>query len=169
MLFVQEEGSICFNDGQDVVVFPLMKEELKLLIEDQNYFENYLNLKYDARPLKEVKETYEFILAGIEEPTWALDTLWVVASIKYKSIVGTLSFKRGESDIELNFYTHTPYRRQGIMTAGVKLVCDFLKDKTNKITAYAPIDNVPAIKVLENNDFTQFAKDNALYFEKEIK
>ena len=48
---MKEDEAICLNDGEDVITFPLMQEELELLIKDTKYFCIYINLNYVSEDL----------------------------------------------------------------------------------------------------------------------
>jgi len=176
MIFLKEDGAICLNDGEDVVVFPLLKDELKLLLEDKNYFENYLNLKYEGEPIENMKETFSSQLKRqTEDPdNWVFHAVWVVASIKYRAIVGSLVIKDVPDSLgrlDIGYIVARPYRRQGIMTSAVSLICDWAFDNNIlSVTACVKEDNTPAIRVLEKNDFviTKHEKE-MIYFQKDRK
>ena len=94
--------------------------------------------------------------------------IWVVVSIKYNSIVGRINFL-GSPDVtgkvKVDFYTHTPFRRQGIMSSAMGLLTDFAVDNGASIVeATVAKDNLPAQKVLENNQFDKVVNsDNIVY------
>lgn len=174
MIFLKEDGAICLNDGEDIIVFPLLKDELSLLLEDQSYFENYLNLKYEGQPLDEVREL--FALQGdkqLKDPdNWVFHAVWVVASIKYKAIVGSIIFNdRPDSlgNLDIEYVTAQPYRRQGMMTTAVSLILGWAFDNNiMSISATTPKDNVASIRVLEKNNFLKIKEENGkLYFRKD--
>lgn len=174
MIFLKEDGAICLNDGEDVVVFPLLKDELKLLLEDKNYFENYLNLKYEGEPIEEMREVFSSQLKRqTEDPdNWVFHAVWVVASIKYRAIVGSLTM-HGVPDslgrLDIGYGIAKLYRRQGIMTSAVSLICDWAFDNNIlSVTADTKEDNIPSIRVLEKNNFHITKHENGMiYFQKD--
>lgn len=174
MIFLKEDGAICLNDGEDVIVFPLLKDELSLLLEDQNYFENYLNLKYEGEPIEEMREAFSSQLnKQTEDPdNWVFHAVWVVASIKYRAIVGSLTM-HGAPDslgrLDIGYGVAKLYRRQGIMTSAVSLICDWAFDNNIlSVTADTKEDNIASIRVLEKNNFLKVKEENGkLYFQKD--
>ena len=174
MIFMKEDDAICLNDGQDVITFPLMQEELELMIDDTDYFCNYINLKYISEDLKDEK-----VLANLKNQLAKMKNdkqnniwhaIWVVASVKYKSIVGRINFL-GTPDVtgkvNVDFYTHTPFRRQGIMSSAMGLITDFALDNgASLIEAIVEKDNEPAQKVLENNEFEKVVNEENLVYTK---
>lgn len=172
MIFMKEDDAICLNDGEDVVTFPLMQEELELLIKDTKYFCNYINLNYVSEDLQDQKvlENYKTQLQKMKDDRqnniW--HAIWVVVSIKYKSIVGRINFLDTPDvtgKVKVDFYTHTPFRRQGIMSSAMGLLTDFAVDNGASIVeATVAKDNLPAQKVLENNQFDKVVNsDNIVY------
>ncbi len=50
MLFIKEDGAVCLEDGENVIIFPLKKEELDLLLElGDKSFSNYIGVAYDGQ------------------------------------------------------------------------------------------------------------------------
>ena len=174
MIFMKEDDAICLNDGLDVITFPLMQEELELMIDDTDYFCNYINLKYISEDLKDEK-----VLANLKNQLAKMKNdqqnniwhaIWVVASVKYKSIVGRINFL-GTPDVtgkvNVDFYTHTPFRRQGIMTSAMGLLTDFALDNgASLVEAIVEKDNEPAQKVLENNEFEKVVNEENIVYTK---
>ena len=174
MIFMKEDDAICLNDGVDVVTFPLMQEELELMINDTDYFCNYINLKYISEDLKDEK-----VLANLKNQLNKMKedkqnniwhAVWLVVSIKYKSIVGRINFLSTPDvtgKVNVDFYTHTPFRRQGIMTSAMGLLTDFALDNgASLIEAIVTKDNEPAQKVLENNEFEKVVNDENIVYTK---
>lgn len=177
MLFIKEDDAICLNDGEDVIVFPLMQEELELMLNDTNYFCNYINLKYDSEDLKDTKvlDYHKTQLQKMkddrENNIW--HAIWVVASVKYRSIVGRINFVSTPDSIgsvNIDFFTGSSYRRQGIMTSAVELLSAWALDNgANIIVASTQKDNIPAHRVLENNDFEKTIEETSFVYKKERK
>lgn len=171
---MKEDDAICLNDGVDVVTFPLMQEELELMIDDIDYFCNYINLKYISEDLKDEKvlTNLKNQLAKMKEDKqnniW--HAIWVVVSVKYKSIVGRINFLSTPDvtgKVNIDFYTHTPFRRQGIMTSAMGLITDFALDNgASLVEAVVQKDNLPAQKVLDNNKFEKTANENTIVYTK---
>ncbi len=174
MIFMKEDEAICLNDGEDVITFPLMQEELELLIKDTKYFCNYINLNYvsedltDEKVLANLKNQLEKMKNDKQNNIW--HAIWVVASVKYKSIVGRINFL-GTPDVtgkvNVDFYTHTPFRRQGIMSSAMGLITGFAIDNgASLVEAIVEKDNLPAQKVLENNEFEKVINDETIVYTK---
>ena len=177
MLFIKEDDAICLNDGQDVVVFPLMQEELELMLNDTNYFCNYINLKYDSEDLKDsqVLDYHKSQLKKMKDDRdnniW--HAIWVVASVKHRSIVGRINFVStpdSVGQVGIDFFTNKPYRRQGIMTSAVELLSAWALDNgANLVFGETQKDNIPAQRVLENNDFEKTITETYFVYKKERK
>ncbi len=174
MIFMKEDDAICLNDGEDVVTFPLMQEELELMIDDTNYFCNYINLRYESEDLSNetVVTNLKNQLAKMKEDKqnniW--HAIWVVVSVKQKAIVGRINFL-GTPDVtgkvQTDFYTHVPYRRRGIMTSAINLVSTFALDNgASLVEAIVQKDNLPAQKVLDNNKFEKVVNEETIVYTK---
>ncbi len=177
MIFMKEDDAICLNDGQDVIVFPLLQEELELMLDDTKYFCNYINLKYEGEDLadEKVKAHFQSLLtrmkADKENNIW--HALWVVVSVKQKAIIGRINYNSTPDvtgSVEINFFTKEMYRRQGIMTSAVNLLSTWTLDNgASTIVGRVAKDNIPAQKVLENNQFEKTEDENYFIFKKERK
>lgn len=171
---MKEDEVICLNDGEDVITFPLMQEELELLIKDTKYFCNYINLNYvsedltDDKVLANLKNQLEKMKNDKQNNIW--HAIWVVASVKYKSIVGRINFLSTPDvtgKVNVDFYTHTPFRRQGIMSSAMGLITGFAIDNgASLVEAIVEKDNLPAQKVLENNEFEKVINNETIVYTK---
>lgn len=172
MIFQKEDGVICLTDYDNTLVFPLLVEEIEMLRDDKNYFENYINLKYMADeflPGTPIEEQYKLYKETKSNLPWL--AIWVIVSAKDKTIVGTLDFKAlpdENGEIEIGYYVSPSFRCRGFATTAVKLICDWaFENGAKKVVAETYKQNIASKKVLTNNDFDlKDCNNNLLIFEK---
>ncbi len=172
MIFIKEDDAICLNDGENIVVFPLIFDEIDLLKNDIIYFENYINLKVDALDiLYDNNLKFSSLLNSTNRSEFPLKTLWVVVSILDKSIVGFMSFEnynKENKSIEVNFAISKNYRRRGYASTAISLICDWLFDNNiDVIFANVEKRNELANKVLINNNFKVCKKGDLFIYKKD--
>lgn len=173
MYFIPEEDSVSLFDGDNVIIFPLLKEEIELLKNDKNYFENYINLKYDADfEFDEngyMQKQYELFKNSRAKLPWL--SIWMIVSAKDKSIIGTINFKNSPSKdkiIEVGFFINPSYRNQNYATVALNLISRWAFDNgIKKITAQTEKNNIASQKVLKKNNFLLSSEqENNLYYSK---
>ena len=172
MIFIKEDDAICLNDGENIVVFPLIFDEIDLLKNDINYFENYINLKIDALDiLYDNNLKFNKLLNSNNNNEFPLQTLWVVVSILDKSIVGFISFEnhnKEKKSIDVNFAISKNYRRRGYASTAISLISDWLfENDIDFIFANVEKNNEPANKVLINNNFNADKKGDLFIYKKD--
>lgn len=139
MIFIPEEDAICLNDGDNILVFPLLVEEMEMLTNSKDYFENYINLKYYAQNLS---------------PNFKYLDFWVIASIKDRAIIGSINLNAKDDTLNLNFEVNSNYQKNGYCTNAINLIVNWAFNSNIKsICASVHKSNAPAIKVLTNNNF----------------
>lgn len=174
MLFMQEEGSICLFDNENILVFPLLIEEIELLKNDKNYFENYLNLKYEAdyefgENSYMTKQLEKFKNSNSDLP-WR--SIWAICSAKHKAIIGTINFKNQPDDkgnVEIYFSINPNYQGQNFATTAVKLISNWsFENGATSISALVQKDSIASKKVLLKNNFNvENLNDDFINFKKE--
>lgn len=170
MLFVPEEGALTLFDNENIIVFPLLKDEIALLKNDKEYFENYLNLKYNADFEFEedgwMQTQFKLFKKSRSKLPWC--SIWVITSAKDKAIVGTINFKNSPyktKTVEVGFSVNPNYRNNGYATTALKLLSDWaFSNKIKKITATTDKNNVASQKVLEKNSFVVDKNDKNIVF-----
>ena len=60
MIFQKEDGAICLTDYDNTLVFPLLVEEIEMLRDDKNYFENYINHRNNTSTTRKEDLTHRF-------------------------------------------------------------------------------------------------------------
>ena len=159
MLFVPEEGAITLCDNENLIVFPLLKDEIALLKNDKEYFENYLNVKYNADfEFDEdgwMQNQFKLFKKSRSKLPWC--SIWVITSAKDKSIIGTINFKNSPYKtkiVEVGYFVNPNYRNNGYATTALKLLSDWaFTNKVKSITAKTAKENLASQKVLEKNGF----------------
>ena len=173
MYFIPEEGSISLFDNENIIIFPLLKEEIELLKNDKNYFENYINLKYDADfefgENGYMQKQYELFKKSRAKLPWL--SIWVIVSAKDKSIIGTINFKNAPSkdkSVEVGFFVNPFYRNQNYATTALKMLSQWaFKNGVKTISACTESTNIASQKVLTKPDFKLInAKNNYLFYSK---
>ena len=174
MLFVPEEGSLTLCDNENIIVFPLLKDEISLLKNDKEYFENYINLKYDADfEFNEdgwMQKQLKLFKKSRSKLPWC--SIWVIVSAKDKAIVGTINFKNSPYKtkiVEVGFFINPNHRNLGYATTSLKLLSEWaFANKVKQITATTNKENAPSQNVLEKNGFKLAKKSkNEFFYTKE--
>ena len=159
MLFVPEEGALTLCDNENIIIFPLVKDEISLLKNDKEYFENYLNLKYYADFEFEedgwMQKQFKLFKKSRSKLPWC--SIWVITSAKDKAIIGTINFKNSPYKtkvVEVGFFINPNYRNNGYASTALKLLSDWaFTNKVKTITAQTDKSNIASQKVLEKNGF----------------
>ena len=176
MIFVPEEGALTLFDNENIIVFPLVKDEIALLKNDKEYFENYLNLKYNADfEFDEngwMQKQFKLFKKSRSKLPWC--SIWVITSAKDKAIIGTINFKNSPYKtkiVEVGFFVNQNHRNNGYATTALKLFSNWAFDnKVKKIVAVVDKNNIPSQKVLEKNNFVVDKKEkNTIFYSKERK
>lgn len=158
MIFMPEEGSICLHDDDNILVFPLLVEEIKMLEEDKIYFQNYINLNFLADYNKELlnNQIQDF---KKENP---ILSLWVVTSAIDRAIIGLIYTQEKQSDsVEITLSFSKEFENFDYQTTAIKLLCDYaLKNKIKSISSRISKDDKFNISALENNNFTKIEENN---------
>lgn len=168
MLFIPEEGSISVTDSENVIIFPLLQEEMQMLIDDQSYFENYINLKYLADSVKEKDGFFQKQLNLLKntENSYPWLSIWAITSVKDRAIVGSINFKNipnQKLEVEIAYFVNENFRNKNFATTAVELICAWaLKNGINCVKANVNKSNFASQKVLEKNSFKK--KENKNYF-----
>lgn len=172
MIFEKEEGAICLTDYENTLVFPLTVEELELLQNDKNYFENYINLKYCGDEFLQnspLEKQFELFKQSKSDLPWL--AIWAIVSAKEQSIVGTINFKNipdKNNQVQIDFFVSPQFRCRGFASTAVDLLSQWaFENHASKIIAKTQKSNLASKKVLTNNDF-ELAKtsEDLLIFEK---
>lgn len=168
MLFFKEDGAVCLEDGEDVIVFPLKKEELELLLElGDKTFSKYIGVDYDGQDVWDLDflkmANGKLDLLDKDDDFWEWDTIWLIVSAKYKKIVGDLHFGslpiEGKTEIDLN--VNPKYYGQRITSSALKLVKDWaFQNGANRLVVNCDRQNIELIKALENNHFELIKSEN---------
>lgn len=92
-------------------------------------------------------------------------TIWAIIDKNENVIVGDIGFKRKPNEngeMEIGYSTQPAYQRRGYMNEaiGEMLKWAFKDARVKSILAETREDNMPSIKVLKKNSFTEFKKDN---------
>lgn len=177
MLFLKEDEAISEYNGEDVLIFPLKKDELELLKEDSEKFSMYINLTYEGLDLstEENNASFEkqYKLLCEDEQNWAFYSYWVVVYLPLRTIVGDLYFKNTPNEngeVEINFEISEKYRNRGIATDALNLVLPWaFSNSVKKVKAEVEKDNIEAIRVLEKNEFKKVGEGDFCQYEKEEK
>lgn len=175
MLFVPEEGALTLFDNENIILFPLVKDEIALLKNDKEYFENYLNLKYEADfEFDEdgwMQKQFKMFKKSRSKLPWC--SIWVITSAKDKAIVGTINFKNSPYKtkiVEVGYFVNPKYRNNGYATTALNLFSNWaFNNKVRKIVAETDKDNLASQKVLEKNAFVVDKKENNSIFYSKIK
>ena len=82
--------------SNEVLVFPLVKEELQLLYDNPVAFSSYINVWYDGEGYSDSnkKSQYDSVIKNItdHEDDWLYHTYWMIVSINKRTIVGSIRF-----------------------------------------------------------------------------
>jgi len=80
----------------DLIIFPLTKEEVSLLKEDVDGFSKYIRISYLAKQHSE--DFLEKIINNMdmEDDYWFLNSLWLCTDIKARAIIGTLNLEKAD-------------------------------------------------------------------------
>jgi len=73
-----------------VLLFPLTREELEMLNEDEQKFSSYIKLPYFAKNQEKNELTEIINNVDMENDYWFLKSQWVIVDVKAKAIVGYL-------------------------------------------------------------------------------
>lgn len=176
MIYVKSKDEISEYEGGDVLIFPLKKEELELLKEDSSLLGKYLNIEYDGEDFNSeiMKGPFEsqYKLLISDEKNWVYHTFWVIVSLPYRKIIGSICFKSAPINgcVEIGYGISPKYFNKGYTTCAVKLIVDWaFKNGVQVVKAEALKSNLASIRVLEKNNFVKTCEDkNLCYFERKM-
>lgn len=175
---MKQDGEISEFDGVDLLIFPLKKDELKLLLDDSDAFSKYINLCYDGEDVK--SDIMQFVLKYKynelckDETNLAFNSMWTICSLSKRAIVGLIDFKamtNENGEVEIGYGIGEKHRNEGYATLAVELLCNYAKEHNIKtILADTEKTNIASQKVLEKNFFDKTGEDeNLCYYKKELK
>lgn len=170
MIVFKEEGAVCLDDGKDVIVFPLKKEELDLLLEVGNkVFSNYIGVEYDGDDVwaPDFLKVANLKLDILEQDAdfWELNTIWLIVSAKHKKIVGDFYFKSLPIDgrVEIEFRINPKYYGQNITLSAVSLITDWaFENSVNCLSVNCNEQDDEIVKALKCNNFKKIKANNQI-------
>lgn len=184
MLFIKEDGAVCLEDGENVIIFPLKKEELDLLLElGDKSFSNYIGVSYDGQDVWDLDflkiANGKLDLLEKDVSFWEWDTIWLIVSARHKKIVGDLHFAsspiEGKCEISLNL--NPKYNGQGITTSALSLIekwafqngahCLFLNCNTENEELIRSLDKNGFELIKNENKVCCYQKNKIIKFERE--
>ena len=177
MIYLKADDEISEFDGQEVLIFPLKKDELELLKENKDNFAKYINLTYEAEDLSnpQIENLYknQYTLLCEYPDSWVFHTFWVVVSITKRTIVGLINYKNMPSvdgGIEVYCNIGKNYQKQGYATIALELLENYSKSvKISRLNAFVKKDDLASIKLLERSKFSKIYEDEKNYYwEKEL-
>jgi len=111
--------------GDGVLLAPPTRDDVDVIIElcqDEDV------QKWTTIPSPYTREDGEKFLSDIVEPGWKSTTnlTWAVRNQEDRSVIGMIGLhQRDPSSAEIGFWMGAPFRGKGLMTAAVRLVCEY--------------------------------------------
>jgi [ribosomal protein S5]-alanine N-acetyltransferase len=146
-----------------LLLLPLTYDQLNLYLEGESKLEKILNLADQGRTVspKVKKMAHLVILPKMKKSTndyFLFYTFWLAIEKISTIIVAELGFK-GPPDksggIEIGYGTLGSYRNKHFMTEAVSGIISWARERTDihYILAETDKENLPSIKVVQNNNF----------------
>ncbi len=153
-------------EATDILVFPLVRQELELLYDNPVAFSSYLNVWYDGVDLKKDSSVIKQINAvKSNEDNWLWHTMWVVVSVKDRTIIGGINYKGAPQDqkVSLECNLNEKYHNKGFGSKAVMLFNEWaIKNGVKTLQAKTLKDNIAANRVLQKNGY-KVSKKTAKY------
>jgi RimJ/RimL family protein N-acetyltransferase len=147
-------------------LIPLTYEQVEKFRHLDSRLEDELCLMRNERELtiqfRDALSKYTLPWMKADPDNYLFATVWVIVEIATNTIAGDIGFKGKADDesgyIEIGYSTQPKYRIQGYMTEAIGAICNwaFTHDEVKAVIAETLEDNIPSIKVLRKNGFTDF-------------
>jgi len=148
----------------NLILYPLTHSQLLKYIRADGSLETELGLIGSSHPIPpELKEALEqAILPNVADPqkNYLYSTLWTLISKRDNRMVGDLCF-HGEPDpdgeVELGYGTYDEFQNKGFMTEAIGGILAWAQHQPEikSIIANTDTTNIPSLRLLEKNGFTQ--------------
>lgn len=152
-----------------IKLLPLTYEQVAKFRHLNNELETELELNSSGRTIpdhfKEALLKYTMPWIQQDPENYLFATIWAIIDKNENVIVGDIGFKRKPNEngeMEIGYSTQPAYQRRGYMNEAIaEMIKWAFKDaRVKSILAETREDNMPSIKVLKKNGFTEFKKDN---------
>ncbi len=146
-------------------LIPLTYEQVEKFRHLDSRLEDELGLTRNERELtthfRDALSKYTLPWMKDDPENYLFATVWVIVEKASNTIAGDIGFKRKADEngyIEIGYSTQPKYRVQGYMTEAIGAICNwaFTHDEVKAVIAETLEDNVPSIKALRKNGFTDF-------------
>ncbi len=144
-------------ESTDVLVFPLVRQEVELLHDNSVAFSAYIKVWYDGVDYKSqpYQKLYNKQLKKLvdNDDEWLWHTFWVILSVKDRTIVGCLNFdkKPTSTTCQINFDINSKYADNDYAIKGLALLSRWAMQQgmTNVVVKTDKDDNSKAKVLLE--------------------
>ncbi|MBI9067596.1 MAG: GNAT family N-acetyltransferase [Salinivirgaceae bacterium] len=144
-------------------IYPLLKDELALLLASYKDFATVNNLNCDEFKIDEetTKAIKEDLIPKLEVANynWCFSTMWLMVEKQSKTIVGSFCFygePNENMEVEIGYGVSPKFQNHGYMSEALNAIVEWCRSSNNikYILAHCNIDNLDSNRILEKCNFT---------------